>query len=227
MADSSLFQEYINKRAIGQPAFNFDPRRGFIPTENTQKIVDLFKQKSGKNINIEPANSVMAIEGEPIWGGGGGVVFYDNPSIGIVDPLKGTTHVVAHEAGHAAFPSLIKQQKLAGKLQNQFNPLAIPRETGQRMRYVHETFAKPTMAEEASAQGLAYGALNALGIPVKEEWSTPTEYPASFLDQGIGKYMNTEIGPPTSAERKELQTILRSTDPFLQRVFKQNYNVFN
>jgi hypothetical protein len=227
MNASSFLQQYMKSRDLTEPAFNYEPGKGFVPTSNTQKIVDLFRKKSGKNINIEPANSVMAIEGSPIWGGGGGVVFHDNPSMGIVDPLKGTAHVVAHEAGHAAFPSLIQQQNLAGKLQNQFDPLSIPRETGQRMRYVHETFAKPTMAEEASAQGLAYGALNALGIPVKEEWSTPTAYPASFLDQGIGKYMNTEIGPPTPAERKELQTILRSTDPFLQRVFKQNYNMFN
>jgi hypothetical protein len=33
------------------------------------------------------------------------------------------------------------------------------------MRYVHETLSKPTMEEEATAQGIAYGVLNKIGIP--------------------------------------------------------------
>ena len=106
-----------------------------------------------------------------------------------------------------------------------FNPLEIPRESGQRLRYVHETLAKPSMEEEASAQGIAYGVLNKLGIPSNETWQTPIDYPKTYLRQGLGTYLKTEIGPPSPEEQKEIETILNSTDPFLQRVFQRGYNL--
>ena len=186
-------------------------------------IVNKFKEVTGKDLDIRPANSVMANEGIPFWGGGGGVAPWSEKNVGYVDPFMGNAHVVAHEGAHALMRSPLMTQSL--QQQSQINPLEVPRDTGQRMRYVHETLAKPTMEEEANAQGVAYGLLNKLGIPNEENWESPIDYPRTYLDKGLGAYTKTETGPPTSAERKELETILRSTDPFLQRMFQRGYNL--
>lgn len=223
MADPSLFEAYFNQRKLNNPAFNYEREKGFVPSKNTKQIVNKFKEITGKNLDIRPANSVMANEGVPFWGGGGGVVFHDEKNVGYIDPFKGNAHVVAHEGAHALMRSPLYAQSFTQ--QSQIDPLKVPRDTGQRMRYIHETLAKPIMEEEANAQGVAYGILNKLGIPNEETWKTPIDYPRTYLDKGLGTYTKTEIGPPTPAERKELQTILRSTDPFLQRVFQRGYNL--
>jgi hypothetical protein len=94
------------------------------------------------------------------------------------------------------------------------------------MRYVHETLSKPTMEEEATAQGIAYGVLNKIGIPSQghETWKSPLDYPRTYLDDGIGAYTRTEIGPPTPQETQELETILSSTNPFCS-VYSKEYNL--
>jgi len=227
MADPSLFEAYFNQRKLNNPAFNYERKKGFVPSESTKQIVNKFKEITGKDLDIRPANSVMANEGVPFWGKGGGVAPWAEKNVGYVDPLMGNAHVVAHEGAHALMRSPLMTQSL--QQQSQFNPLEVPRDTGQRMRYVHETLAKPTMEEEANAQGVAYGILNKLGIPNEEKqttgWETPIDYPRTYLKQGLGTYTKTEMGPPTLAERKELETILRSTDPFLQRMFQRGYNL--
>ena len=228
MADPSLFQTYFNQRKLNAPAFNYDKDKGFIPTENTNKIVDTFRSLTGKGLDIRPANSVMALEGKPWWGTGGGFVEELNSGIGFVDPLMGTSHVVAHEGAHALMGSPLKlssDKNWTTIGRKPFNPLEIPRESGQRLRYVHEMLAKPSLEEEANAQGIAYGVLNKLGIPSNETWQTPIDYPRTFLKQGLGEYMKTEIGPPSLEEQKEIKTILSSTDPFLQRMFQRGYNL--
>lgn len=223
MADPSLFEAYFNQRKLNNPAFNYERGKGFVPSEDTKQIVNKFKEVTGKDLDIRPANSVMANEGAPFWGRGGGVAPWAEKNVGYIDPLMGNAHVVAHEGAHALMRSPLMTQHL--QQQSQINPLEIPRDTGQRMRYVHETLAKPIMEEEANAQGVAYGLLNKLGIPNEESWESPTAYPKTYLDKGLGTYTKTEIGPPTSGERKELETILRSTDPFLQRMFQRGYNL--
>ena len=222
MADPSLFEAYFNQRRVGTPAFNYEANKGFVPTESTKQIVNKFKEVTGKDLDIRPANSVMAQDGKPIWGTGGGEAFTGS-GIGYVDPLMGDALVVAHEGAHALMPSPLNQ--FYRNNQPRIDPMNVPRDTGQRMRYVHETMAKPQMEEEANAQGVAYGLLNKLGIPNEESWESPTAYPKTYLDQGLGTYVKTEIGPPTSAERKEMKAILNSADPFLQRMFQRGYNL--
>jgi hypothetical protein len=225
MPDSSLFESYFNQRRLNNPAFNYEKNKGFVPSESTKQIVNKFKEVTGEDLDIRPANSVMANEGVPFWGGGGGVAPWTEKNVGYVDPLMGNAHVVAHEGAHALMRSPLMNQTL--QQQPQINPLEVPRDTGQRMRYVHETLAKPIMEEEANAQGIAYGILNKLGIPNEETWESPIDYPRTYLDKGLGTYTKTEIGPPSPGERKELETILRSTDPFLQRMFQRGYNLVN
>jgi hypothetical protein len=155
-----------------------------------------------------------------MWGTGGGVVWDDNKSTGFVDPLEGNVHVVAHEGGHSVFPSKLREFSKTPSFA-QINPLAVPKDSGQRLRYVHETFAKPTIEEEARAQGIAYGVLGKLGLDNNETYATPLDYPRTYLDQGLGLYKKTEIGPPSPQETKEAHAILKGVDPFMQRIFMQ------
>lgn len=240
MTDASLFQAYMNSRGIKTPAFTYDVEKGFVPTEQTQKVVDLLKQASGKKFNLQPANSVMATEGSPIWGTGGGVVYNDSPGVrqtGYVDPLLSTTHTVAHEGSHAVFPSALKETTF--KLNDAFasglnptssliNPLSIPRDTGQRMRWVHETFGKPSLVEETHAQGVADAVLNKLGIPVEQsisQYKTSLDYPATYITKGIDTYAQNEIGPPSPYEKREAQRIFKASGPLMERVYQQGYNL--
>lgn len=224
MADPSLFETYFNERRLNNPAFNYEKGKGFVPSESTNQIVNKFKEITGKTLDIRPANSVMANQGIPFWGSGGGVAPWDEKNVGYVDPLMGNAHVVAHEGAHALLPSPAKQR---GALQSMFsmNPMDVSRDTGQRLRYIHESLAKPQMEEEANAQGVAYGLLNKLGIPNEESWENPTAYPKTFLEKGAGLYGKTERGPHSPGELKELNTIMRSADPFLQRMFQRGYNL--
>ena len=236
MADPSLFQEYMNSRKLKTPAFNYVPGKGFEPTEQSQKVVELLNQASGKQYNLRPFNSVMAVDGNPFWGGGGGVVYDDQPGIGYVDPLGGTVHTVAHEGAHVVFPSELRENRI--KMQQDFNnpkyknvnvnPLNVPRDTGQRLRYAHETYGKPTLVEESRAQGVAEGVLNKLGIMSESsipKYKHPLDYPSYLAPRGLSIYANTEIGPPSPNEMKEWRTIERGMGPLMERVFKQGYGV--
>jgi hypothetical protein len=224
MADPSLFEAYFNQRKLNNPAFNYERGKGFVPSEDTKQIVNKFKEVTGKDLDIRPANSVMAQGGKPIWGTGAGEASAGS-GIGYVDPLMGNALLVAHEGAHAVMPSPL--ERFYRNNQPTIDPTNVPRDTGQRLRYVHETIAKPVMEEEANAEGIAYGVLDKIGISPQslQSWPSPTAYPKTYLGKGLGLYTKTEIGPPTLAERKEEQAILRSTDPFLQRMFQRGYNL--
>jgi hypothetical protein len=234
MADPSLFQEYMNSRKLKTPAFNFVPGVGFKPTEQTQQVVNLLNQTSGKQFNLQPANSVMALEGNPMWGTGGGVVFNElgARNTGYVDPLASTVHTVAHEGAHAVLPSSLKQHNLRtidafAANPSAFNGIApglIPRDTGQRLRWAHETFGKPSIVEEAHAQGVAKSALEKLGIPYEEsasEFTHPLQYPSTFVTKGIETYDKAETGPWSPYETREVERIFKAAPDLMQRVFRQ------
>lgn len=240
MADPSIFQAYMNSRGTKSPAFIYDNTVGFKPTEQTQKVVELLNQASGKKFNLQPANSVMAIEGRPMWGTGGGVVYHESPTTsqtGYVDPLLGTTHTVAHEGAHSVFPSALEQNendkyfkyKTTGAIPgNTVNPLNVPRDNGQRLRWAHETFGKPSLVEETHAQGVADAVLNKLGIPVEQsvpEYKTSLDYPSTYITKGIDYYRQQEIGPFSPGERQEMRRIDRAIDPLMQRVYQQGYGL--
>ena len=204
----------------------------YEPTEEALRVLGLIKQKFGRESSVRPANYVDAIRGNPIMGTGGGVNWSDTGQT-IVDPMKGTVHTIAHEAAHELAPSSLSKyikEKLANSeldsLPAFMNPYDVPRDTGARVRYIHELNAKRPLVEEARAQGIAYGLLDELGIPYKEgsHGNNPLNYPASYLEKGIGQYADVEIGPPSEAERNEVKKILKSNDPLLRREYNRGYN---
>jgi len=235
MADPSLFQEYMNSRKLKTPAFTFVPGVGFKPTEQSRQVVNLLNQTSGKEFNLQPANSVMAMDGRPMWGTGAGVVFNDTPDVrttGYVDPLGGTVHTVAHEGAHAVLPSSLKTHDLKTRDQFLANPTQfagvapglIPRDTGQRLRWAHETFGKPSLVEETHAQGVAEAALQKLGIESESSipsYTDPLAYPSTYVPKGVELYTQNEIGPPSPYERREVERIFKAAPDLMQRVFRQ------
>lgn len=239
MADPSLFEEFMKQRSLKTPAFNYVPGIGFQPTKQTQEVVNLLNQTSGKNFNLQPANSVMAIAGQPMWGTGAGVVFNRTPeerTTGYVDPLNATVHTVAHEGAHAVLPSSLKQSELQQwdtfranpPKNNTFNPLQIPKDTGQRLRWAHEVFGKPSLVEETHAQGVAKAALEKLGIPYEESaqsFTDPLDYPSTYVPKGIDMYVQAEIGPPSPYERREVDRIFKASPDLMNRVLQQGYNL--
>lgn len=238
MADPSLFQDYMNRRTLKTPAFNFVPGIGFQPTQQTQAVVNLLNQKSGKFFDLQPANSVMATNGIPMWGRGEGVVYHDDPkktNTGYVDPLAGTVHTVAHEGAHAVFPSSLQQVTVLNATNNKtnsfINPLFILKDTGQRLRWAHETFGKPSLVEETHAQGVADAVLKKLNIPyessIPEYQSHPLMYPSTYVGEGIEQYAKNEMGPPSPYERREVKRIFNASQPLMERVFKQGSQLIN
>lgn len=218
-APSEAGGRYMRERHVESPAFE-GGRDGFKPTADAERLRDLVKERTGREFDLRPANSVMARDGVPIWGSGEGFAVTGS-GVGYVDPLLGTTYVAAHEAGHAVAPSALQRSEQRNEGKGELDPLSIPREGGARMRYVHENMAKPLVVEEAHAQGFAHQLTKDLGLPGEKLYSNPYEYPESYMRQGLGEYARVEIGPPTAAERKEWRAISRATRPLTERVFRQ------
>jgi hypothetical protein len=235
MADPSLFEQFMQSRTMKTPAFVFDRKQGFVPSGDSLRVVQELNRQSGKSYNLQPANSVMAVDGRPLWGTGGGVVFNTNPlerSTGYVDPLFGTAHTVAHEGAHAVFPSASKVQEInafdSGLKSSWINPSDVPRDTGQRLRYVHETYGKPALTEESHAQGVASALLNKLQIPEESsisDFKHPHDYPLQTSFRGRDLYDQNSIGPYSPNEVKEYQTIHKGVPDFVNRIYNQGYNL--
>jgi hypothetical protein len=60
----------------------------------------------------------------------------------------------------------------------------------------------------------------------QETWKSPLDYPRTYLDDGIGAiYKNRNRTTYFRKKLNELETILSSTNPFLQRMFQRGYNL--
>lgn len=222
-------RRYMGSRQLASPAFQYGAQ-GFELTPDARRVVSHVEQRAGRRYTPLPANSVMADNGQPIWGAGGG---FAEPGSGVsyVDPFEGTTAVVAHEAGHAVVPTKLI---LDSARREWINPRTAPRDTGARMRLVHEQYAKPVVLEEAAAQGVAAGTLDALGLPgIRVQQAVddgksriqrnPLEYPGSYMNEGIGLYGRTEVGPPSMGEKQEAGRIFRGIDAAMDRAYRDGY----
>ena len=135
-------------------------------TETAQDVLDTVSALSGKK-------STVHLTPEESWGTGlGGYVKFETPKKIYLDPENGNVHVLAHEAIHSQLGTDVGASQMRNRMKggNDFdmdidmNPMNVPREGGNRLRYVHEKMAVPTMLEEAAAQGGARGVMDKLGI---------------------------------------------------------------
>ncbi len=212
----------------------------YVQSENTKRIMEELRGYN-PDIKLQPYNSVQASgDGNPMWGSGGG--YYDfagNPNVIYVDPVGADTHVVAHEGGHAVaasklqefggggrFGSLDRFEKFRDK-SNPHHPANAPKRSGARVRAVHEMFTKPTMIEEASAQGFAMGLQDKLGIPYTNTmYKHPYDYPATFGKDTKPMYQMNEIGMDgelNADEAAEFEVLRKSAIPAIDREYKLGY----
>jgi hypothetical protein len=242
MADYNLFQKFLNKRTktpggLNSPAFEMDRSGKWNLTPVTQDVLSVIRSApGGQDFNVQPMPSPAAINGIGQWGRGGG---YYSPSTNetYVDPLMGSTLTAAHEAGHAAFPTLFAQQRDAGKLNFPVNPATLDRDSGQEMAYASQ-FTRPTIIEEANAQGIAYGAIDRVDPSLRADeytggWSKgPLQYPKEYnlggmFDPIMTQYAQNKMGPPSPNEINVLYKSRKNSIPMMQRQFKKAYNLIN
>lgn len=241
MTTPDLFGQILERQGPAQPAFNYNQDTfTFTPTDTTNRIVDFLEEKSGKDIDIQPANSVMAIGGEPIWGSGHGEAFPATKltaGFAVVDPWA-PPHVVAHEGGHLGFFSDIRNQDRNTMFKEYQSPLydsSIPvlnkfdryneldRENGNRYQSFLNDYWKPTIAEESQAQGIAYETLGKLGIFRELNDSgmfDPKAYPKQKFYDSIEAYKDFRgQGPTSPAEGKAMGDRYLGTQSLIDRYF--------
>ena len=221
-----------------KPVFTKKEDGSFAPTEEAHLINDLYSMISGK-----PKSTISPYRiPEPEFGSGGGYVAYAEPNIVRVDPLNTSGHVLAHELGHIHLKTDLGKTKAQAYL-NRTNPLKpgdiAPLDNpniAAGLRHAYELETVPTLIEESSAQGGAYGVLELLGYGDIEELSerqrsesggfhsSPTAYPNSYAKKFIHDVKNN----PNLMERRgdpswqqELNNIERNIDIRSNRKFKQ------
>lgn len=218
-------QEYVSSRGIKSPAFVLGSSGQFEPSEDSRRVLLEMKRLTGRTADIRPANSVQVDpnSGTPLWGSGGGVAA-TGTGLGYVDPLEGTSHVLAHEAAHAIMPHRSTMKRIGASPFSQGDPLNVPRDSGQRVRYVHEELSKPAIVEESHAQGVADGVLERLGLPTFSDPSWGGDalaYPRSYMTRTFGTYGRSEVGPPSHREAGEFGRIEKGTDALSERIYRE------
>ena len=233
----------------GLRAFDRASDGSWKQTPETEKVLNIIRAAGGKDFKIEPAPSVIAdIEGMGMWGSGGGVHFHDGSGT-YVDPVLGNVSTVAHEAGHASFPTALlgrDQEEQAYKKINNMSSAPL----GNQARAVYETISKPMMLEEANAQGVAAAAMHKAGydfntngykdLPMNitglaEDIPAALAYPGQYRfggvhDDGAGQYKSLmEIGEEGRGylpeEFEALDRTMRSHIPAMKRQYNKGYNL--
>lgn len=232
-------QRMAGEATIQNGAFEFVDGK-MVPTTNTTRIMEEGR-KWNPDLEVRPYNSVEAQGGVPMWGSGGGHYnFADNPDVIHIDPIAGDTHVVAHEVGHAVAPANLTEHRGGGprgdvgKFEKSFNPETnkqhpthAPDRTGAAVRSVYEHVAKPTMIEEASAQGFAIGLQHKLDIPyTNDAYAHVYDYPAQSLDTAKDAYAFHELKGEelNDSEKAEWEVIERTHRPAIEREYMEAYN---
>ena len=148
----------------GSALASFEKDGSLTPT--AIDVLDTVGAVSGKT-------STVHLTPKDTWGGGlGGYVDHRTPEKIFLDPVNGNAHVLAHEAIHSQLGTDVGEAQMRNRINYgmDFNPNTdidpglVPRESGNRLRYLHEKIAAPTMLEEAAAQGGARGVMDKLGI---------------------------------------------------------------
>lgn len=144
-----------------------------------QRILNYIESKSGKKSSVVPL-----VEDEFSTG----YVNWNDPSTVNVSPGIGEAHVLAHELAHSQLKTDLAETYANNVMEygNPFTPdkpqlINLNPKDPATLRYFYEMKHVPTMLEEANAQGVATGALDALGLGRQEiMYDSPTDYPESF-----------------------------------------------
>lgn len=175
----------------------------FEPSPAGQRLIDYYKQKYGKNIDVESfaeAPDPALREGRAPWARG---VFYSDNQLGggSSDPTRravyvnpdnrdGGLFVVAHELGHAFDPELASRYesyKAAGPARGQALTKSYEGKNPTAFLKAYMTGPETKLKSETEAQRSAKESFKALGIPTGEIEGDPwfKGYPAAFIETGL------------------------------------------
>jgi hypothetical protein len=208
----------------------------FTPSAEGQRLLDYYRTKYGVPLEVEgvPPEEIFKnpglggyfkSEGEGPGGYGGST-----------DPLRRSVyltpdtsvHVLAHEAGHAYDPSLLRSNLQIGENNRRFRPALYEAALTEKANqdpggflnaYIDLLGSRNVMQSEATAQREAKQTLNALGIkhPEKNQpWFQG--YPRSFIDKGIAGATAAMTIPQLPEDIKKAiatNAFLNSRDPFV------------
>lgn len=217
------------------PAFERDGANGWRPTADTERVLtELGRVGGGKPFTVRAANSVEAMDGQPLWGTGFAFVPHKDGQMGqegLVDPLLGNTNTVAHEGAHAVASTPISQDSIAHRLHAPVWPKQVPRDSGARLRYFYNVQAAPVVAEEAHANGVADGITDRLGLPRNAlDASDSLAYPTGYARKAIDDYRSDPqvfgtVGPSSPGELEEMRAIGRSSHASAERQYAGGYQL--
>ena len=225
-------------------------------TPETKKVLGIIRDSGADDFKIEAAPSPMLNgQGQPFWGTGGGSHMHDGSGT-FVDPVNGSVSVAAHEAAHAGFMTdmgkeVTKEEPFRKRIKTAM--MAEPR-TGNALRAAYEAINKPTMLEEANAQGVAAGAMHKAGYKMHnagwqkadmrqtglaEDIPAELTYPGQYrfggqYDETAAAYSedtfndgkgNFSIEPANADEKAAFEKIQRSHIPAMKRQFKAGYDL--
>ena len=227
--------------AGSRPAFIRQGDR-YVMSPEMKKVVDFMQSRTEVPLKIEPAPSTLTdIDGNGMWGTGGGVHFGDTGKT-YIDPVAGSVTTGAHELAHQGFKHpLTKDFREGGLNLPQLNTVASPDpepgaavirpEFADDPRSVHnmyEQFGARSLLEEAHAQGVTTEAmLGALGRePSTNGWRDMLEYPLTYKFGGRYDRGTREItrGNPSlefnDAMRDEARRMRGVSRPRAERAFE-------
>lgn len=148
-------------------------------SDSSMRALDTISGVSGKtsNVRMEPA----------LYGTGtGGYVAFDKPEEVVLNPDT-SAFVTAHEGMHSQMMTKLAKEQVKNRLNygsdyspTDMNPMDVPRESGNRLRYRQEKEVSPVMLEEASAQGGATGVMQKMGLK-NQDSGFATPYAEGFL----------------------------------------------
>lgn len=200
----------------------------FEPSPTGQRLIDYYKQKYKKDIDVKPfaeAPDPAIREGQIPWARG---VFYGNNPLGggSSDPQRRAVYVnpteqnsglfvVAHELGHAFDPELASRYqsyKSAGPARGETLTKSYEGRNPTVFLKTYMTGPEVKLKSETEAQRAAKESFKALGIPTGEIESDPwfKGYPAAFIETGLDQAAAL-YGMPRNVPRGVPQSMMDET----------------
>lgn len=200
----------------------------FSPTPAGQLLLDYLQDKFGVPLEVQRSSSPSqgyfdARGGEKGYGG----TLDKSRRVVFLNPESADIHTLAHEAGHAYDPSLVKMYQDEAFLTNRANPIAAftygrdvePKDASDFLNaFLYASPSHTRLTSEALAQKEANESLRAIGVDnpkLNDTWYR--EYPAAHVESSLDKayaLMANPYTPGTSARDEYIRNTFNTPTLF-------------
>lgn len=218
----TIFAGFEDSRSKPVGTFEYVNNSGysFVPSEAGTKLLDYFRNKYQVPLEIRnvPSYEIQARPGIRGYFRSGGInseryggSLDPNRRVVFLNPELPDAHVLAHEAGHAYDPALMRSNQQTVETRKNLVP-KLAREALGKVKdpvsflntFIDFAGPRNVMTSEVTAQKAAKQALSELNLPHPEKdhpWFQG--YPRSFVDTGIGGATAALSAPDMPANIKE------------------------